>query len=155
MGKAAWELVLEAASALTTRGMVEFTRASLLDEVRRLDPHRRQESIGPVIQGMTVNATGGPPSPCGTPLRRISHGVYQLVESARHAPPAPAQARRERAAAAPQRRGDDHPIDIVLVGCVKTKAGQPSPARTLYRSALFDRRRSYAEARTRLVCAQR
>jgi hypothetical protein len=81
MGSATWELVLEAARALTTRGMAEFSRASLLDEVRRLDPRRRPDSIGPVIQGMTVNATGGPVSPCGTPLRRVSHGVYTVDTS--------------------------------------------------------------------------
>lgn len=33
---AVWELVLEAAEPLTTRGVVEFTRAQLLDEVRQL-----------------------------------------------------------------------------------------------------------------------
>ena len=36
--------------------------------------------------------------------------------------------------------------DIVLVGCVKTKADHASPARDLYRSPMFDRRRRYAEA---------
>jgi hypothetical protein len=74
--KSAWELVLEAAESLTTRGLVEFTRAQLLDEVRRRDASRRPESLGPVIQGMTANASGGPPSPCGTPLVRVG-GVYR------------------------------------------------------------------------------
>jgi uncharacterized HhH-GPD family protein len=36
--------------------------------------------------------------------------------------------------------------DVILIGCVKTKAEHPALARDLYRSALFDRRRCYAEA---------
>lgn len=47
---AAWELVLEAARLLTTRGLAEFTRAQLLDEVWLRDSGRRPESLGPVIQ---------------------------------------------------------------------------------------------------------
>ncbi|WP_329106837.1 hypothetical protein OG792_02140 [Micromonospora sp. NBC_01699] len=35
--------------------------------------------------------------------------------------------------------------DIALIGCVKTKAGYPMPARDLYLSPLFLRRREYAE----------
>jgi hypothetical protein len=40
-------------------------------------------------------------------------------------------------------------VDIVLVGCVKTKADQPMPARLLYQSPLFQKRRRYAEAHGR------
>ena len=36
--------------------------------------------------------------------------------------------------------------DVILLGCVKTKAPEASPARDLYRSALFERRRRYAES---------
>jgi hypothetical protein len=35
--------------------------------------------------------------------------------------------------------------ELVLVGCVKTKALEASPARDLYLSPLFERRRRYAE----------
>ncbi len=35
--------------------------------------------------------------------------------------------------------------DVVLVGCVKTKAGEPAPAQDLYISDLFLKRRRYAE----------
>ncbi|WP_446218666.1 DUF6884 domain-containing protein [Micromonospora sp. IBHARD004] len=41
------------------------------------------------------------------------------------------------------------PVDIVLVGCSKTKAGTPRPARVFYQSPMFERRRRYAEARSR------
>ena len=36
--------------------------------------------------------------------------------------------------------------EIILVGCVKTKAPEASPARDLYLSPLFERRRRYAES---------
>jgi hypothetical protein len=36
--------------------------------------------------------------------------------------------------------------DVVLVGCVKTKANEPMPVRDLYVSALFHKRRDHAEA---------
>ena len=152
MTTAAWELVLEAAKSLTTRGLVEFTRAQLLDEVRRRDASRQPESVGPVIQGMTANATGGPPSPCGTPLVRVGHGIYRLAGPApattsgtgspiRLARPVP------RTAPASDAVAGDGRVDIVLVGCVKTKADQPRPARLLYQSPLFQKRRRYAETR--------
>lgn len=139
--RAAWELVLEAAEALSATGDGRFTRAALLAEVRRRDPNRRDESVGPVIQGMTVNAPGGPTSPCGTPLRRVAHGVYELVD-----PPSPGVTPAADLAAA--ERGE--PADVVLVGCVRAKAAHPSPARSLYQSPLFARRRQYAETRGRV-----
>ncbi len=37
-------------------------------------------------------------------------------------------------------------VDAMLVGCVATKAPAPAPAKDLYRSQLFTRRRAYAEA---------
>lgn len=134
--RAAWELVLEAATELSAGGRNRFTRAALLAEVRRRDPSRRDESIGPVIQGLTVNAPGGPTSPCGTPLRRVGHGVYELID-----PPGGAATETDSTAAE-----TGEPPDVVLVGCVRVKAAHPSPARTLYRSPLFARRRWYAEA---------
>jgi hypothetical protein len=36
--------------------------------------------------------------------------------------------------------------ELILVGCVKTKAPEASPARDLYLSPLFERRRRYAES---------
>lgn len=40
---------------------------------------------------------------------------------------------------------DERP-DLVLVGCVTSQAGEPRPARELFTSPLFARRRAYAEA---------
>lgn len=74
-----WQLVLDASAALGGGDPAqEFTLRELVAAVQALDPARGRESIQPVIQGMTANATGGPPSPCGKPLRRVAHGVYFL-----------------------------------------------------------------------------
>jgi len=43
-------------------------------------------------------------------------------------------------------QNDPATSDVVLIGCVKTKAPEASPARDLYRSPLFQRRRRYAES---------
>jgi hypothetical protein len=48
----AWRLILALARELSTH-RPDFGRAELIDEVRRLDPARRAESLGPVIQSMT------------------------------------------------------------------------------------------------------
>jgi len=144
--QAAWELVLEAARDLTRRGHAEFSRAQLLDEVLRRDPSRVPQSLGPVIQGMTANASGGPPSPCGTPLERIAHGHYRLLTQS--SAPTPS-ALRSVAPETPYEAARSTVVDLVLVGCAKTKASTASPARTLYQSSLFEKRRRYAETRGR------
>ena len=41
---------------------------------------------------------------------------------------------------------EERPSDLILVGCVKLKGDEPSPARDLYTSPLFAKRRSYAKA---------
>lgn len=40
----------------------------------------------------------------------------------------------------------DDASDVLLVGCVKTKRDQPGPAKDLYQSPLWQRRRAYAQA---------
>ena len=75
----AWQLILEAARTLTKLGRSPFTLDSLIREVQKLDSSRKRESLQPVVQGMTVNASGGPPSPCGLVLRRVAHGTYELL----------------------------------------------------------------------------
>lgn len=37
-------------------------------------------------------------------------------------------------------------VDVILIGCVKSKLGRAAPAEDLYTSPLFKRRRAYAEA---------
>ncbi len=53
----------------------------LVKGVQKLDPARDRVSIQPVVQGMTVNAAKGPPSPCGKPLYRVEHGIYRLAKA--------------------------------------------------------------------------
>jgi hypothetical protein len=148
MDKPTWSLVLDAARELGADG-AEFSRAALVDAVFRRDPGRQANSIGPVIQGMTSNATGGPPSPCGTPLLRVSHGWYRLARTPSASPTqrGPVLAERPSSASPTREAPTSATVDLVLVGCVKTKADGPQPARTLYRSPLFER--STAPAPTR------
>lgn len=149
----AWALLLEAARALTDRGVTPFTRDQLLGEVRRVAPERRESSLGPVLQGMTRNATGGVPSAAGTPLHRVGRGLYVLAESAGTLTSTPASPAEPVTAppADPEpavHRTDtlDTELDVVLIGCVKTKGDAPAPARDLFTSPLFRRRRAFAEA---------
>jgi hypothetical protein len=147
-----WRLVLDAARRLGSGGR-SFTREALLREVQRMDPGRGDGTIGPTLQGMTVNASGGPPSPCGTPLRRVERGVYRLVDPAREpgtstpSPPrvTPRPSPSTQPAMTTTSRRSVVGADVVLVGCVKTKLPHAAPARDLYTSPLFRGRRRYAE----------
>ena len=66
-----WEILLEGARRLMDNGTTAFTRAQLIAHVQHKDPSRDRPSIDPIIQGMTENATGGPPSACGIVFRRV------------------------------------------------------------------------------------
>lgn len=72
-----WQLVLSAAERLDSI-IGDFRLDELIKEVQRSDPTRGRTSISPVVQGMTSNAGKGPPSPCGRPLVRVTHGLYRL-----------------------------------------------------------------------------
>ncbi|MEU7961338.1 DUF6884 domain-containing protein [Micromonospora humida] len=148
----AWQLILTAARQLANRKPT-FSRAELITEVRRFDPTRRPASLGPIIQGMTQGTTGGPPSPCGTPLVRLGHGRYTFEPSSQPSSTPAAQqptipAQRSFGHPAPTEHGDNR-ADIALIGCVKTKLDYPAAARNLYVSPLFTRRRAHAERQAR------
>ncbi|GAB3171877.1 hypothetical protein GCM10027259_07710 [Micromonospora palomenae] len=147
----AWQLILTAARQLA-KHKLDFSRAELIDEVQRLDPTRHPQSLGPVIQGMTRDTTSGPPSPCGTPLIRVGRGRYTLVDSSRLSPSPTAQptipTQRPSGHSKPAEPGEIQ-ADIALIGCVKTKLDHPAPARDLYVSPLFIRRRAYVERQAR------
>lgn len=73
---------MAAANKLTERGTAPFTRAELIASVREADPDRQPQSLGPIIQGMTVNTPGGaPPSACGRVFDRVARGEYVLLGS--------------------------------------------------------------------------
>jgi hypothetical protein len=147
-----WRLVLDAARRLGSGGR-SFTREALLREVQRMDRDRGDGTIGPTLQGMTVNASDGPPSPCGTPLRRVERGVYRLSADAREPatstpslpPVTPGALRSTEPATTIATTRSVVGADVVLVGCVKTKLAHAAPARDLYTSTLFRGRRRYAE----------
>ncbi len=76
-----WQLILDAAEALTASGQAPFTRVSVYEWIWRRYPRSEHDrpSLDPTFQGMVGNAPGGPPSPCGTPLHRTGHGRYVLA----------------------------------------------------------------------------
>src|SRR4051812_8691259 len=118
-----WRLVLDAARRLGAGGR-SFTREALLRKVQRMDPDRGDGTIGPTLQGMTANASGGPPSSCGTPLRRVERGVYRLADAAQEGAASMPPPRDAAAAPAPRSRPSrdtrtrpDRDPDVVLVGC--------------------------------------
>jgi hypothetical protein len=74
-----WQLVLEVAESLRAINHVTFSLADLVAGVQRIDPSRARGAIQPVIQGMTLNATGGPLQPCGKVLMRVQQGWYRLL----------------------------------------------------------------------------
>ncbi len=73
-----WQLVDEAARRLSASSPSSFRLRDLIAEVQTANPERERGSIQPVVQGMTINAGQGPPSPCGKILLRVSHGQYAL-----------------------------------------------------------------------------
>lgn len=77
-----WRLLLECATGLQQRGLSPFTRAELIRCVQHDHPERSDGSLGPIIQGMTRGATGGPRSACGAVLERVDRGVYRLLPHA-------------------------------------------------------------------------
>lgn len=72
-----WKLILKVAERLQTESGA-FRLTQIVNGVQQFDPSREWSSIQPVVQGMTANAGKGPPSPCGRPLVRVSHGIYRL-----------------------------------------------------------------------------
>lgn len=77
-----WQLLLECAHELQRRGLSPFTRAELICCVQAVHPDHSSDSLGPIIQGMTRGATGGPRSACGTVFDRVDRGLYRLLPEA-------------------------------------------------------------------------
>lgn len=80
--------------------------------------------------------TGGPL------LERIRPGVYRSAVSEPGGPSRPGESGEPGTEAVGEVPGR---LDLVLVGCVKSKRDTALPARDLYRSTLFEGRRGYAE----------
>jgi hypothetical protein len=78
-----WRLILEAARALTLAGQAPFTRQTVYQWIWKRHPRDDHDrpSLDPTFQGMISNAPGGPPSAVGTPLKRVSRGLYVLADT--------------------------------------------------------------------------
>lgn len=77
-----WQLILQAARALTAAGQTPFSRFSIYQWIWRRYPRAEHDrpTLDPTLQGMTRNSVGGPASACGTPLIRVGRGRYILAE---------------------------------------------------------------------------
>ncbi len=104
-----WRLVLLVAEGLTAAGRSPFALAELVQEVQALDARRQRSSISPIVQGMTVNAPGGPKSACGEVLYRVSRGRYELVGDLPGLTPSVSDQRRRKSGIRPS-------LDVRLVG---------------------------------------
>lgn len=74
-----WQLLLEVARHFNEISLSTFRMADLVAGVQRIDPGRGRGSIQPLVQGMTLNASGGPSSPCGKVFMRTDRGWYRLL----------------------------------------------------------------------------
>lgn len=72
-----WKLIDEASRHLTTVGRTPFSRMDVYRLIWRDHPERQRPSLDPTFQGMVSNASGGPASAGGTPLRRVERGLYE------------------------------------------------------------------------------
>jgi hypothetical protein len=70
--KPIWQMVQDSARELTKNGRTPFTRQDLIELVQRHSPACDQNSINPIIQGMTDNLKGGAPGADG---KNILHSV--------------------------------------------------------------------------------
>ena len=70
--KTIWELLRDSAVELTRIGQTPFTRGDLVSSVRSKRPDCPDNSINPIIQGITDNLRGGAPGAVG---KNILHSV--------------------------------------------------------------------------------
>jgi hypothetical protein len=116
-----------------------FRRSEIIGWFRRHHPEVKETTLAAHIQAATANATnrernnalgGRPPL-----LRRVDHGLY-VRATAPEPEPVPE----------PESAPEPHGVDVILIGCVRTKRAVPSAAAELFAGPLFERRRRYAVA---------
>lgn len=84
-GKPNWLLLKESAEGLTRAGHTPFTRVQLRAGVQQEHPDKENDSLNPIIQGITVNLQGGAPSGVGRNiLYSIARGVFELYDQEKH-----------------------------------------------------------------------
>jgi len=73
--------VESSAKQLTAAGTVPFTRADLIKRVQRKAPNYGENSINPIIQGLTDNLRGGAPGAVGKNiLHSVGRGQFMLAD---------------------------------------------------------------------------
>lgn len=77
-----WRLVEKCAIDLTNNGESPFTRGDLIKGVRLKNPNFQENSINPIIQGLTDNLKGGAPGAVGKNiLHSVGRGLFVLKDS--------------------------------------------------------------------------
>ena len=138
------ELLDECARTLSA----PFTRQDILRWFAQSYPDVRPSTVESQIVELTASAapSGEHYSPGGRRpvLERVGHGLYQRARGLARQPAlfgGPSHELPPPLAATAGPTGD-----VLLIGSVKSKQPEAAPARDLYTSTLFTRRRRYAEA---------
>ena len=77
-----WRLLHQCALKLTKAGHAPFTRANLIACVRETAPDAKDNSLNPIIQGITDNLKGGAPGADGKRiLHSVGRGKFELLAS--------------------------------------------------------------------------
>ena len=80
-----WQLVEHCAKRLTQSGHAPFTRGELIERVRAIRPECGNDSINPIIQGITENLRGGAPGAVGKKiLYSVERGKFVLAQHRGH-----------------------------------------------------------------------
>lgn len=102
-----WKLVQKCAEQLTHAGQTPFTRGELIRCVRKTNPEYDENSINPIIQGVTDNLRGGAPGAVGMNiLHSVARGQFVLNSSSIGA-------------------SDSHPMQKAVVVQARLKAATP------------------------------
>lgn len=80
-----WILLKECGEKLTREGKAPFTRRQLIDCVQEKHPDKGEDSLNPMIQGMTVNLKGGAPGGIDKNVfYRVGRGLFELYDPKKH-----------------------------------------------------------------------
>ena len=78
-GKPNWQLLKEAGEGLTKEVKSPFTRRQLIERVWTLHPGIGENTLNPMIQGMTINLKGGAPGGLGKDVfYSVERGMFEM-----------------------------------------------------------------------------
>jgi hypothetical protein len=137
-----WSMLEECVSQLDE----PFRRSEIIGWFRRHHPEVNESTLAAHIQAATANAANrAQNNPLGTrrPLvRRVDHGLY--VRAGQPGQPAIDDDQDVQLSAGQTEPGQGRDADVILIGCVRTKKADASPASELFASPLFEGRRRHA-----------